>query len=87
LNPNPICPVANALSFLGNHSATVLIAAGKFPDSPAANAARAIPKPKVLFTAACNMAAILQMVIEILYPSLVPILSIILPKTTSQQHM
>jgi len=24
-------PVAKALSFLGNHSATVLIAAGKFP--------------------------------------------------------
>ena len=32
-------PVANALSLFGNHSATVLIAAGKFPDSP-------IPKPK-----------------------------------------
>ena len=32
-------PVASARSFLGNHSATVLIEAGKFPDSPS-------PKPK-----------------------------------------
>ena len=33
-------PVARARSFLGNHSATVLIAAGKFPASPTPSAAR-----------------------------------------------
>src|SRR6059036_2197996 len=36
-------PVASARSFLGNHSATVLIAAGKLPDSPIPSAALAIP--------------------------------------------
>ena len=30
-------PVANALSFLGNHSATVFMDAGKFPASPIPN--------------------------------------------------
>jgi hypothetical protein len=40
-------PVANALSFFGNHSATVLIAAGKFPDSVIPNAERATKKPVV----------------------------------------
>src|SRR5437588_2110821 len=39
-------PVASALSFLGNHSATVLIAAGKFPASPKPRVALATPNPK-----------------------------------------
>src|ERR1043166_6217762 len=38
-------PVASARSFLGNHSATVLIAAGKLPASPLPRNARATPKP------------------------------------------
>src|SRR4029077_8380330 len=38
-------PVANARSDRGNHSATVLIAAGEFPDSPRARANRAAMKP------------------------------------------
>src|ERR1041385_2129158 len=39
-------PVASARSLLGNHSATVLIAAGKLPDSPIPSAKRAAPNPK-----------------------------------------
>src|SRR5437762_6468869 len=38
-------PVARARSFLGNHSATVLIEAGKAPDSPRPSAKRASAKP------------------------------------------
>jgi len=34
LAPELKIPVAKALSFFGNHSATVLMAAGKLPDSP-----------------------------------------------------
>ena len=82
LAPELKIPVAKALSFFGNHSATVLIAAGKFPDSPNPRAALAIPKPKVVLTIPCRQAAILQKIIEILKPILVPILSIILPNTS-----
>ena len=39
-------PVANALSFLGNHSATVFMAAGKFPDSETPRNPLQNPKPK-----------------------------------------
>ena len=42
-------PVARARSFLGNHSATVLIAAGKLPDSKTPSANRARPNPNALF--------------------------------------
>jgi hypothetical protein len=38
-------PVASARSFRGNHSATVLTAPGKFPDSPRPSANRAPMKP------------------------------------------
>ena len=38
-------PVANARSFLGNHSAVTLTAAGKFPASPNPSASRATMKP------------------------------------------
>src|SRR5258707_8505090 len=55
-------PVARARSFLGNHSATVLIAAGKFPASPAPRAARATPKPNAELARACPIAARLQTV-------------------------
>ena len=37
-------PVDNARSFFGNHSATVLILAGKFPDSPSPSEKRATKK-------------------------------------------
>ena len=49
-------PVANALSFLGNHSATVLMAAGKLPASVKPNAVLATPKPKTLLANACPTA-------------------------------
>src|SRR5258706_15629335 len=55
-------PVAKARSFLGNHSAVVLIAAGKFPDSPTPRAARATPKPKADRARAWLMAAMLQII-------------------------
>src|SRR6185436_17173919 len=38
-------PVANARSLRGNHSATVLIAAGKFPDSPSPSMKRTKMNP------------------------------------------
>src|SRR5450432_916085 len=76
-------PVANARSFLGNHSATDLIAAGKLPDSPRPSAVLAIPNPSVLDAIECNIAATLHIIIEIVYPSRVPILSINLPNNKS----
>ena len=39
-------PVASERSFCGNHSATVLIAAGKLPDSPSPRKKRANPNSK-----------------------------------------
>jgi len=54
-------PVARARSRFGNHSATVLIAAGKFPASPRPNRKRAIPNPTALRTSAWLIAAALQM--------------------------
>ena len=38
-------PVARARSFLGNHSATVLMQEGKLPDSPIPSPKRAAAKP------------------------------------------
>ena len=43
LAPELKMPVASERSFCGNHSATVLIAAGKFPDSPSPRKKRAKP--------------------------------------------
>src|SRR5512133_3297872 len=57
LVPELNMPVARALSFFGNHSATVLMAAGKFPDSPNPRNPLAIMNPPVLFASACAMAA------------------------------
>src|SRR5260370_40826550 len=39
-------PVASARSFFGNHSAIVLMEAGKLPASPKPTAKPAVPKPK-----------------------------------------
>src|SRR6476469_707669 len=60
LEPELKMPVANALSFLGNHSATVLIAAGKFPASLTPKTERTTPKPKTPFAKAWQTAATLQ---------------------------
>src|SRR4051812_49346882 len=53
LEPALKIPVAVARSFLGNHSAVVLIAAGKLPDSPMPSMNRAAMKPKVVRASAC----------------------------------
>ncbi len=53
-------PVAKARSRSGNHSATVLIAAGKLPASPSPRKNRAMPKPSKLPTSAWLIAATLQ---------------------------
>src|ERR1043165_6532358 len=45
LVPELNIPVASARSFLGNHSATVLIAAGKLPASPRPSRKRTAMKP------------------------------------------
>src|SRR5437763_7446087 len=74
-------PVASARSFLGNHSATVLIAAGKLPASPRPSAALATPKPNAERASAWAIAARLQMVSEVAYPILVPKRSIKRPAT------
>src|SRR6185437_11653440 len=54
-------PVANARSRRGNHSATVLMAAGKLPDSPNPRKKRASANPTTVRTSAWLMAARLQM--------------------------
>ena len=52
LAPELNMPVANARSFFGNHSATVLIAEGKLPASLKPKAERTTPKPNVLLAIA-----------------------------------
>src|SRR5687768_7981678 len=79
LDPELKIPVAKALSFFGNHSAVALIAAGKFPAFVTPNAPLATKKPRVLVTAPCATAAILQSVVAKAYPIFVPSLSISLP--------
>src|SRR5690349_7082433 len=68
-------PVAKALSFLGNHSATVFTAAGKFPASLNPRTERAVIKPVTVRTKACPTDARLQVINARAYPVLVPILS------------
>src|SRR5579859_6587028 len=60
LDPELNSPVASARSLLGNHSATVLIAAGKLPASPSPNAKRAAPKANAVRARAWHIAATLQ---------------------------
>src|SRR5260221_12463858 len=50
-------PVAKARSFLGNHSATLLMLAGKTPASPKTSAKRAAAKMRKEPPAACGMEA------------------------------
>src|SRR5450755_2528758 len=56
-------PVARARSFLGNHSATVLMLAGKMPASPKPNEERATTKLVKEWPKACPMDARLQKII------------------------
>ena len=76
-------PVARARSFLGNHSATVLMAAGKLPASPNPRANLAAPKPKADRAKECAIAEKLQNTMARLYPILVPRRSITRPTTSS----
>ena len=76
-------PVASARSFCGNHSATALTAAGKFPDSPAPSRARATPKPATVRARACPMAARLQTSTASASPKRTPIRSMTRPMTRS----
>src|ERR1017187_4938952 len=59
-DPELKTPVAKARSRFGNHSATVLIAAGKLPASPSPSRKRAQPKPKADVASPCIMAAMLH---------------------------
>src|SRR5262245_42400871 len=68
-------PVANARSFFGNHSATVLTAPGKLPASPRPSASRARLKPETVLTAAWPMHARLQTITDREYADRVPIQS------------
>jgi hypothetical protein len=56
-------PVAKARSFLGNHSATDLMAAGKLPDSPSPSRARQNPRLRALRARAWQAAAMVHQVI------------------------
>ena len=60
LDPELKIPVANALSFLGNHSAVDLIAAGKLPASVTPRKTLVKLKPAVPVSKACNTAATLH---------------------------
>src|ERR1035437_8365755 len=56
-DPELKIPVACARSLRGNHSATVLMQAGKFADSPNPSRVRATPNVNALVAHACIMAA------------------------------
>src|SRR5450432_2997280 len=59
-DPELKTPVAKARSRFGNHSATVLMAAGKFPAWPSPNRKRAQPKPNADVASPWIMAAMLH---------------------------
>lgn len=76
-------PVASARSFLGNHSAMVLIDAGKLPASPMPNKLRIITcRVIVLPASAFNIPKTDHMISDKARPNFVPILSIIQPADT-----
>src|SRR5512140_925823 len=68
-------PVVSARSFLGNHSAVALMAAGKLPASLRPRNERATPKPNTDPASACAAAAIVHPTSEREYPIFVPYLS------------
>ena len=61
LAPELKIPVASERSLCGNHSATVLIAAGKLPDSPSPRKKRAKPNSSAELASAWPIAERLQM--------------------------
>src|SRR5215471_4601648 len=61
LAPELKSPTALARSSVGNHSATALMAAGKFPDSPRPRKMRAMQKPATEVTSEWLMEASAQM--------------------------
>src|SRR5579859_5185974 len=69
-------PVASARSLLGNHSATVLMHAGKLAASPSPSSARAMPNVNAETAPACAIAATLQIEMASAYPLRVPSRSI-----------
>src|SRR6185503_871807 len=75
-------PVANARSLFGNHSATVLIDAGKFAASPTPSRKRTKQNVMALFANAVAIAARDHHPTAIPSPSFVPIRSRILPQTS-----
>jgi hypothetical protein len=72
-------PVASARSFFGNHSATVLMQAGKLPASPNPSANLATLNPATVLTSAWPMAATLQSSTDKEKPLRVPSQSITRP--------
>src|SRR6266700_992892 len=72
-------PVAKARSFLGNHSATALMAAGKLPASPRPSMLLQKPSPTTEPVSACNPAATDHHRIDVAYPMYVPNRSMNLP--------
>src|SRR5256886_12609512 len=68
-------PVASARSFLGNHSATALMAPGKFADSATPSRARAAENRAVVRANACAMAARLHATTAAANPRRTPIRS------------
>jgi len=75
-------PVENARSLFGNHSATVLIDAGKLAASPTPSMKRAAPKLTALRANAVPIAATDHHATASARPSVVPILSRIRPQNS-----
>ena len=82
LDPELNKPVASARSFLGNHSATVLMAAGKLPPSPRPSKMRTRKNPAMLVTSAWLMEASPQNAQAITKPQRKPMTSITRPMTS-----
>ena len=82
LVPELKMPTASARSLFGNHSATVLIDAGKFAASPTPSRKRTKPKVIALRAKAVPIAASDHQATAMPSPSFVPIRSRIFPQTS-----
>lgn len=71
--------IANALSFFGNYSATDRSAAGKLPDCPIARPNREPAKPIHVVANTWEIAAMVQIPADRMYPFFVPRQSITCP--------
>src|SRR5947207_10152000 len=76
-------PVASARSFLGNHSPTDLIEAGKFPASASPRPNRAAQNPPTDRANPCAAAAMLQRITASEKPGLTPMRSMKPPTASS----